>query len=126
LSLPELARRHRCDVISRNRRAGDGKDRGRHGDDLTRVKSRRRLARHEARLRRTSPKESRATTEENVMALLKWALVALVIAGIAALFGFTQVAEGAADVAKVLFFIFMIIFVVLIVLGATAYRAVTD
>jgi uncharacterized membrane protein YtjA (UPF0391 family) len=60
------------------------------------------------------------------MTLLKWALVALIVAGIAAVFGFTQVAEGAADVAKVLFFIFMVIFVVLMLLGATAYKAVAD
>jgi uncharacterized membrane protein YtjA (UPF0391 family) len=60
------------------------------------------------------------------MTLLKWALVALIVAGIAAVFGFTQVAEGAADVAKVLFFIFMVIFVVLMLLGTAAYKAVAD
>ncbi|HEU5115812.1 MAG TPA: DUF1328 domain-containing protein, partial [Isosphaeraceae bacterium] len=36
--------------------------------------------------------------------MLKWALIFLVIAGIAALFGFTNIAEGAADIAKWLFF----------------------
>ncbi|VTU02821.1 ---NA--- : Uncharacterized protein OS=Aequorivita sublithincola (strain DSM 14238 / LMG 21431 / ACAM 643 / 9-3) GN=Aeqsu_2717 PE=3 SV=1: DUF1328 [Gemmataceae bacterium] len=47
------------------------------------------------------------------MSLLKWSLIALVIAGIAALFGFGNIAEGATDVAKVLFFIFLVIFALL-------------
>jgi uncharacterized membrane protein YtjA (UPF0391 family) len=58
------------------------------------------------------------------MALLKWALVFLVIAGIAALFGFGGVAEGAADIARVLFYVFLVVFMVLAVLGAMAYRTV--
>ena len=58
------------------------------------------------------------------MALLRWALVALVIAGVAALFGFGNIAEGATDVAKILFFIFLAICVVLFALGAFTYRAV--
>jgi uncharacterized membrane protein YtjA (UPF0391 family) len=57
--------------------------------------------------------------------LLKWALVCLVIAGIAALFGFGNIAAGAADIAKILFFIFLAICVVLFVLGLTVFRAVT-
>jgi uncharacterized membrane protein YtjA (UPF0391 family) len=40
-------------------------------------------------------------------------------------FGFGNIAEGAADVAKVLFFIFVAICVVLAVLGFTLYRRVT-
>lgn len=58
------------------------------------------------------------------MALLRWALIALVIAGIAAIFGFGNVAEGAADIAKILFFTFLAICVVLFALGMFAYRAV--
>jgi uncharacterized membrane protein YtjA (UPF0391 family) len=58
------------------------------------------------------------------MALLKWALVFLVIAGIAALFGFGGVAEGAADIARVFFYVFLVVFLVLAVLGAMAYRTV--
>jgi uncharacterized membrane protein YtjA (UPF0391 family) len=57
--------------------------------------------------------------------LLKWSLIFLVIAGIAAIFGFGNIAEGAADIAKVLFFIFIAICVVLFVLGLTVFRAVT-
>ena len=48
--------------------------------------------------------------------LLKWAAIFLVIALIAAAFGFGEIAEGAADVARVLFsHIFMAIFVVMLV-----------
>lgn len=59
------------------------------------------------------------------MTLLKWALVALVVAGIAAIFGFGNIAEGATDIARVLFFIFLAICVVLGVLGLLTGRAVT-
>jgi uncharacterized membrane protein YtjA (UPF0391 family) len=58
------------------------------------------------------------------MALLRWALVFFVIAVIAALFGFGNLAEGAAEIAKVLFFIFIAICVILAVLGLTVYRSV--
>jgi uncharacterized membrane protein YtjA (UPF0391 family) len=59
------------------------------------------------------------------MGLLKWALIFLILAGVAAVMGFGGMAEGFADIAKVLFGIFLLIVVVLAVLGATAYRAVT-
>jgi uncharacterized membrane protein YtjA (UPF0391 family) len=58
------------------------------------------------------------------MALLRWTLVALIVAGIAALFGFTGIALGAADVAKNLFFVFLAICVVLFALGVFTYREV--
>jgi len=58
-------------------------------------------------------------------ALLKWALVFFVISLIAALFGFGNIAEGAADVSRVLFFIFLAICVVLFVLGLTVFKSVT-
>ena len=57
--------------------------------------------------------------------MLKWALVFLVISLIAALFGFGGIAEGAADIARVLFFIFVAICVLLFVLGLTVFRSVT-
>ncbi|HEX8203031.1 MAG TPA: DUF1328 domain-containing protein [Isosphaeraceae bacterium] len=59
------------------------------------------------------------------MTLLKWSLVFLVIAGIAALFGFGGIAEGAASIAQVLFYIFLAVCVVLAVLGVTVYKTVT-
>lgn len=51
------------------------------------------------------------------MGLLGWALIFLVIALVAAGLGFTNVAAGAAGIARVLFAIFLIIFVVLFVMA---------
>jgi uncharacterized membrane protein YtjA (UPF0391 family) len=59
------------------------------------------------------------------MSLLKWSLIFLVIAGIAAIFGFGNIAAGAADIAKWLFYIFLAICVVFAVLGMTVYKKVT-
>ena len=59
------------------------------------------------------------------MTLLKWSVIFLVIAGIAAVFGFGGIAEGAADVAQVLFVAFLGICVVLAILGMTVYKTVT-
>lgn len=49
--------------------------------------------------------------------LLKWAAIFLVIAIIAAALGFTGVAEGATDIAKVLFYIFLGICLIFLVAG---------
>jgi len=48
--------------------------------------------------------------------MLTWAVIFLVIAIIAAMFGFRDVANIATQVAKVLFFIFLILFVVSLIL----------
>src|SRR5262249_55440367 len=42
-------------------------------------------------------------------AILKWAFVFLIISVIAAVFGFGGVAEGSAEISRVLFFIFIVI-----------------
>jgi uncharacterized membrane protein YtjA (UPF0391 family) len=49
--------------------------------------------------------------------LLKWAFIFLVVALIAAAFGFTDIAAGAASIAKILFYVFLGIFVVLLIAG---------
>ena len=59
------------------------------------------------------------------MSLLKWALIFLILSGIAALFGFGNVAEGFGDIARVLFVVFLVIFAILAFLGWSAYRAVS-
>jgi uncharacterized membrane protein YtjA (UPF0391 family) len=59
------------------------------------------------------------------MALLKWAFLFLIVAGVAALFGFSGIAAGAADIARILFFIFLAICVVLFAIGAATYKSVT-
>jgi len=57
-------------------------------------------------------------------AMLRWALIFLIIALIAGAFGFTGVAAGAVTIARVLFGIFLVVFVVLLVMGLMAGRAV--
>ncbi|HRP74944.1 MAG TPA: DUF1328 domain-containing protein [Azoarcus taiwanensis] len=49
--------------------------------------------------------------------MLYYAIVFLVIALIAALLGFTGIAAGAVEIARVLFFIFILLFVVSLVMG---------
>jgi uncharacterized membrane protein YtjA (UPF0391 family) len=49
--------------------------------------------------------------------MLHYAVVFLVIALIAALFGFGGIAAGAVEIAKVLFFIFLVLFVVSLIVG---------
>jgi len=56
--------------------------------------------------------------------MLRWALAFLVVALIAAVFGFTDIAAGAAYFARVLFFLFLVLFVVAIVLGRRGPPAV--
>jgi uncharacterized membrane protein YtjA (UPF0391 family) len=54
--------------------------------------------------------------------MLYWALVFLVIALVAALFGFGGIAVAAAGIAKSLLFLFVIIFVVTLVMGLMRRR----
>lgn len=49
--------------------------------------------------------------------LLHYAAVFLCIAVFAAVFGFTGIAAGAAEIAKILFYIFLVMFVVTLLLG---------
>ncbi|HEY1375846.1 MAG TPA: DUF1328 domain-containing protein [Gemmataceae bacterium] len=58
------------------------------------------------------------------MTLLRWALVLAVIAVIAGLLGFTNVAGASWDIAKFLFFIFLAAVVILFLLGMFAARTV--
>jgi uncharacterized membrane protein YtjA (UPF0391 family) len=49
--------------------------------------------------------------------MLYYAAVFLIVALIAALFGFGGIAVGAVEIAKILFFIFLLLFVVSLVVG---------
>lgn len=49
--------------------------------------------------------------------MIKWALIFAVIAIVAGVFGFTDIAAGSAAIAKILFFIAIAIFVILLVIG---------
>jgi len=58
-------------------------------------------------------------------AILKWALMFLVLAGVDAVFGFGNIAEGLADIAKILFGVFLVVVVVFVMIGMTVYKSVT-
>ncbi|HKA08766.1 MAG TPA: DUF1328 domain-containing protein [Gemmataceae bacterium] len=56
--------------------------------------------------------------------MLRWALVFLVIALIAGLFGFTEIAGPSYFIAKVLFFVFVVLFIISLLMGSRATRDV--
>jgi uncharacterized membrane protein YtjA (UPF0391 family) len=57
--------------------------------------------------------------------MLRWALIFLVVAIVAALFGFGGIATAAAGIAKILFYIALVIFLVMLILGLMAGRRIT-
>jgi uncharacterized membrane protein YtjA (UPF0391 family) len=54
--------------------------------------------------------------------MLRWALGFLIVALVAAVFGFTEIASGAAWVAKFLFFLFLVGFIFCAVFGVRQRR----
>ncbi len=56
--------------------------------------------------------------------MIKWALIFLVIALVAALFGFTGIAVAAAGIAKFLFGLFLLLCLVFFILGIVATKKV--
>jgi uncharacterized membrane protein YtjA (UPF0391 family) len=54
--------------------------------------------------------------------MLRWALGFFVVALVAALFGFTEIASGAAWVAKFLFFVFLVAFILTALFGVRRRR----
>lgn len=59
------------------------------------------------------------------MGLLGWAIIFLIVALIAAAFGFGGIASAATGVAKVLFFIFIVVFIVLLITALLGVGAAT-
>jgi uncharacterized membrane protein YtjA (UPF0391 family) len=57
--------------------------------------------------------------------MLRWSMIFLVIAIVAAAFGFGGIASEAAEIAKVLFYLFLGVFVVTLVLGVLAGKKLT-
>lgn len=49
--------------------------------------------------------------------MLRWALIFLIVAIVAAIFGFGGIVSAAVTIAKILFFIFVVIFLVLLIAG---------
>lgn len=56
--------------------------------------------------------------------MLKWALIFFIVAAVAGLLGFSEIAGGAAVVAQVLFFVFLAVFIVMLVLALFGGRKV--
>jgi uncharacterized membrane protein YtjA (UPF0391 family) len=56
--------------------------------------------------------------------MLRWAFVFLIIALIAGVFGFTDIAAASAGIAKILFAIFLVIFLAALTLGLVAMRRI--
>ena len=54
--------------------------------------------------------------------MLRWAVIFLVIALVAALFGFTGIASAAAGIAKFLFFLFLVVCLVLFIAGMSVAK----
>lgn len=55
--------------------------------------------------------------------MLNWALTFLVLALLAAIFGFGGVASASMGIAKILFFVFLVLFVISLVVPRFAPRA---
>ena len=49
--------------------------------------------------------------------MLRWAIIFFIVAIVAAIFGFGNIAGAATDIAKILFFLFLILFVVSLILN---------
>jgi uncharacterized membrane protein YtjA (UPF0391 family) len=49
--------------------------------------------------------------------MLRWAVVFLIVAIVAAIFGFGGIAATATDIARILFFVFLVLFVVALIFG---------
>ena len=56
--------------------------------------------------------------------MLRWALGFFIVAIIAAVFGFGNIAAGATDIARICFFIFIVIFLVSLVWGLATGRRI--
>ncbi len=56
--------------------------------------------------------------------MLRWAVIFLVVALVAALFGFTGIAVAAAGIAKFLFFLFLVMCLIFFIVGMSAGRKV--
>lgn len=54
--------------------------------------------------------------------MLRWVIIFLVIALIAGVLGFTGIAEGAAEIAQVIFFIFLALLVLALVFGSWIWK----
>ena len=61
--------------------------------------------------------QGRTKLKQNGRRMLNWTLMFLVIALLAAVFGFTGIAVAAAGIAKILFYLFLVLFLISLVAG---------
>jgi uncharacterized membrane protein YtjA (UPF0391 family) len=54
--------------------------------------------------------------------MLRWTLIFLLLALVAALFGFTSIAGASIEIAKFLFFIFLVIWIISLIVDASRKR----
>ncbi len=54
--------------------------------------------------------------------MLKWSVIFFIVAIVAAIFGFSGIAEGAASIAQILFFVFLALFIIAILFGASLFK----
>lgn len=57
--------------------------------------------------------------------MLRWAFIFLIVAIVAAIFGFGGIAATSAGIAKILFYIAIAIFLVMLIMGLLAGKKIT-
>jgi uncharacterized membrane protein YtjA (UPF0391 family) len=65
-------------------------------------------------------------TQRSEIVMLKWAVIFLIIALVAAVFGFTDIASASAGIAKILFGIFLVLFLGAVFIGLFVGRRLTS
>jgi uncharacterized membrane protein YtjA (UPF0391 family) len=58
--------------------------------------------------------------------MLKWAVIFLIIALVAAVFGFTDISAASAGIAKILFGIFLVLFLGAVIIGLVIGKKLTS
>ena len=58
--------------------------------------------------------------------MLKWAVIFLIIALVAALFGFTDISAASAGIAKILFGIFLVLFLGAVIIGLVVGKKIVS
>ena len=58
--------------------------------------------------------------------MLKWSVIFLIIAVVAAAFGFTEIDAGATTIAKVLFYLFAMFFLIFLIFGLTVAKKIAS
>lgn len=59
---------------------------------------------------------------QNTILMLRWVLTFLIIALVAAVFGFTGIAADSAYIAKIIFYIFLVLLVLSLLFGRSIWR----